>query len=184
MELRIADILGHPFNFPHPLVHVLSSLVVIAVVVGCSNATNLLDGLDGLCGGVTAVIGAGYLFLAVHLATEWLDPDWDMVRIILALALLGAVLGFVPYNFNPASIFMGDAGSMFLGYACAVMIILMGQEQPKWFLAAMVMFALPVLDTSLAFARRWVNRRPFSAPTGIIFITSFWLAGIRFEKPW
>jgi UDP-GlcNAc:undecaprenyl-phosphate GlcNAc-1-phosphate transferase len=161
VETRIADIVGHPFYFPHLLVHILSSLLVIAIVVGCSNATNLLDGLDGLCGGVTAVIGAGYLFLAVHLATQQLDPDWDMVRIILALALLGAVLGFVPYNFNPASIFMGDAGSMFLGYACAVMIILMGQEQPKWFLAAMVMFALPVLDTSLAFARRWVNRRPF-----------------------
>jgi UDP-GlcNAc:undecaprenyl-phosphate GlcNAc-1-phosphate transferase len=161
IELRIGESLGHPFQFPPLLIHVLSSLLVIAVVVGCSNATNLLDGLDGLCGGVTAVIGAGYLFLAVHLATQWLDPDWDMVRIILSLALLGAVLGFVPYNFNPASIFMGDAGSMFLGYACAVMIILMGQEQPKWFLAAMVMFALPVLDTSLAFARRWVNRRPF-----------------------
>jgi len=161
VELRIGNALGHPFAFPALLIHVLSSLLVIAVVVGCSNATNLLDGLDGLCGGVTAVIGAGYLFLAVHLATQWLDPDWDMVRIILSLALLGAVLGFVPYNFNPASIFMGDAGSMFLGYACAVMIILMGQEQPKWFLAAMVMFALPVLDTSLAFARRWVNRRPF-----------------------
>jgi UDP-GlcNAc:undecaprenyl-phosphate GlcNAc-1-phosphate transferase len=143
------------------LVQILSSLVVIGLVVGCSNATNLLDGLDGLCGGVTAVIGAGYLFLAVHMATQQLDPDWDMVRIILSLALMGAVLGFVPYNFNPASIFMGDAGSMFLGYACAVMIILMGQEQPKWFLAAMVMFALPILDTSLAFARRWVNKRPF-----------------------
>ena len=83
----------------------------------------------------------------------------------MALALLGAVLGFVPFNFNPASIFMGDAGSMFLGFACATMIILVGQEtHPKWFLASMVMFALPVLDTALAFARRYVNRRPiFSA---------------------
>jgi UDP-GlcNAc:undecaprenyl-phosphate GlcNAc-1-phosphate transferase len=161
LELRIAGAWGHPFHFPALLVQILSSLVVIGLVVGCSNATNLLDGLDGLCGGVTAVIGAGYLFLAVHMATQQLDPDWDMVRIILSLALMGAVLGFVPYNFNPASIFMGDAGSMFLGYACAVMIILMGQEQPKWFLAAMVMFALPILDTSLAFARRWVNKRPF-----------------------
>jgi UDP-GlcNAc:undecaprenyl-phosphate/decaprenyl-phosphate GlcNAc-1-phosphate transferase len=80
------------------------------------------------------------------------------------LALLGGVLGFVPYNFNPASIFMGDTGSMFLGFTCALMIILMGEVASKWFLAAMVMFALPILDTSLAFARRWVNRRPiFSA---------------------
>src|SRR5580700_2800568 len=77
---------------------------------------------------------------------------------------MGAVLGFVPYNFNPASIFMGDTGSMLLGYCCATLILLLAQEQSKWFLAAMVMFALPVLDTALAFMRRWVNRRPlFSA---------------------
>src|SRR5256885_6485913 len=89
-----------------------------------------------------------------------LNTNWDGQRVVLGLALLGAVLGFIPFNFNPASIFMGDTGSMFLGYACAVMIILMGQGQhPKWFLASMVMFALPVLDTGLAFARRWVNRR-------------------------
>src|SRR3954447_15708455 len=58
---------------------------------------------------------------------------------------------------------MGDTGSMFLGYCCAVMIILMAQERAKWFLAAMVMFALPVLDTSLAFARRWIAGRPLFA---------------------
>jgi UDP-GlcNAc:undecaprenyl-phosphate GlcNAc-1-phosphate transferase len=59
---------------------------------------------------------------------------------------------------------MGDTGSMFLGFACALMIILMGEVASKWFLAAMVTFSLPILDTSLAFARRYVNRRPvFSA---------------------
>jgi UDP-GlcNAc:undecaprenyl-phosphate GlcNAc-1-phosphate transferase len=126
-----------------------------------------MDGLDGLCGGVTAIIAAGLLFLAVHLAASGsgLSANWDGLRVVLGLALLGAVLGFIPYNFNPASIFMGDTGSMFLGYACAIQIILMAQGQhPKWFLASMVMFALPVLDTALAFARRWINGRPlFSA---------------------
>jgi UDP-GlcNAc:undecaprenyl-phosphate GlcNAc-1-phosphate transferase len=125
-----------------------------------------MDGLDGLCGGVTAIIAAGFLFLAVHLAMygSAMSSNWDALRVVLGLALLGAVLGFVPYNFNPASIFMGDTGSMFLGFACATMIVLLAQEQPKWFLASLVMFALPVLDTSLAFARRWVNGRPiFSA---------------------
>ncbi len=59
---------------------------------------------------------------------------------------------------------MGDTGSMFLGFCCGTMIILMAEVQSKWFLAAMVMFALPILDTSLAFARRWIARRPiFSA---------------------
>jgi UDP-GlcNAc:undecaprenyl-phosphate GlcNAc-1-phosphate transferase len=112
------------------------------------------------------VIAAGFLFLAVHLAMfgGGINSNWDALRVVLGLALLGAVLGFIPYNFNPASIFMGDTGSMFLGYCCAVMIILMAQEMPKWFLASMVMFALPILDTTLAFVRRWIAGRPlFSA---------------------
>src|SRR5207247_11102376 len=125
-----------------------------------------IDGLDGLCGGVTAIIAAGLLFVAVHLAMNsgGMDSNWDGQRVVLGLALLGAVLGFIPYNFNPASIFMGDTGSMFLGYACAVMIVLLADAGSKWFLAAGVMFALPVLDTTLAFARRWVNRRPLFSP--------------------
>ncbi len=149
---------------PDSVIIVTSSMLVVFVVVGCCNATNLMDGLDGLCGGVTAVVSAGFLFLAIHLAMSEisLSPNTDGLRVVLALALLGAVLGFVPYNFNPASIFMGDTGSMFLGFSCATLIIMAGERQhPKWFLAAMIMFALPVLDTALAFARRWVNRRPF-----------------------
>src|SRR5688572_22283672 len=159
------NILAHPM-FPY-LVWITSALLVIFAIVFCCNATNLMDGLDGLCGGVTAIISAGFLFLAVNLAMfgGGLGTNWDGLRVVLALALLGAVLGFIPYNFNPASIFMGDTGSMLLGYTCGVLIVLMGQGQhPKWFLASMVMFALPVLDTALAFARRWVNGRPlFSA---------------------
>jgi UDP-GlcNAc:undecaprenyl-phosphate GlcNAc-1-phosphate transferase len=152
---------------PELVTYFTSSIVVVCVVVACCNATNLMDGLDGLCGGVTAVISAGFLFLAVHLAMSsgGYDPNLDTMRVVIAIALLGAVLGFIPYNFNPASIFMGDTGSMFLGFCCATMILLMSQGQHwRWFLAAMVMFALPVLDTALAFARRWVNGRPiFSA---------------------
>jgi UDP-GlcNAc:undecaprenyl-phosphate GlcNAc-1-phosphate transferase len=152
--------------FPEWFILVASGAMVIAIVVFCCNATNLMDGLDGLCGGVTAIIAAGFLFLAVHMAMYGggINSNWDALRVVIGLALLGALLGFIPYNFNPASIFMGDTGSMFLGFTCAVTIILMAQERPKWFLAAMVMFALPVLDTVLAFARRYVNGRPvFSA---------------------
>ncbi|HLL88281.1 MAG TPA: MraY family glycosyltransferase, partial [Tepidisphaeraceae bacterium] len=148
------------------LVQVSSSLFVVVVIVGCCNASNLMDGLDGLCGGVTAVIAAGFLFVAVHLAMTGsaLNTNWDGLRVVLGLALLGAVLGFIPYNFNPASIFMGDTGSMFLGYSCGVTMILMAQERPRWFLASVIMFALPILDTTLAFTRRYVNGRPlFSA---------------------
>ena len=151
---------------PGWVIFVSSSAVVMAVVVGCCNATNLLDGMDGLCGGVTAVIAAAFMFVAVYLAMlgGGIYTNLDAQRVILGLALLGAVLGFIPYNFNPASIFMGDTGSMFLGYVCGTMIILMGSTQTKWFLASMVIFALPVLDTALAFARRWTNRRPLFSP--------------------
>src|SRR5437763_12663192 len=121
------------------LVHLTSAVLVVLVVLGCCNATNLMDGLDGLCGGVTAIIVAGFLFVAVHLAMfgGGVNTNWDALRVILGLALLGAVLGFIPYNFNPASIFMGDTGSMFLGFCCGTMIILMAQAQNKWFLASM-----------------------------------------------
>jgi len=139
--------------------------VVVAMVVFCCNAANLMDGLDGLCGGVTAIIALGYVFLAVHVATLGMGSadsvEDDALRIVIALALLGGVLGFVPYNFNPASIFMGDTGSMFLGFAVAVMILLLGEVASKWLLAALVMFSLPTLDTGLAFVRRYVNKRPF-----------------------
>jgi UDP-GlcNAc:undecaprenyl-phosphate GlcNAc-1-phosphate transferase len=143
-----------------------SSLITIGVVVFCCNATNLMDGLDGLCGGVTAIVAAGFLFLAVYLGMTGggENSNWDALRVVLGLALLGGILGFVPYNFNPASIFMGDTGSMFLGFSCATLIVLMGDREGRWFLAAIVMFSLPILDTALAFARRYVNGRPmFSA---------------------
>ncbi len=148
------------------LVYVTSSIVVIGVVVRCCNASNLMDGLDGLCGGVTAIIALGFLMVATHQAMVGggINTNRDAIRVILALSLLGAILGFIPYNFNPATIFMGDTGSMFLGFSCATMMIEMSHENSKWFLAAMVMFALPILDTSLAFARRYLNGRPlFSA---------------------
>jgi UDP-GlcNAc:undecaprenyl-phosphate/decaprenyl-phosphate GlcNAc-1-phosphate transferase len=146
-----------------------SCALTIAIVVFCCNASNLMDGLDGLCGGVTTIIAMGFLVLAVvaAMSPNLLDPvavNTDALRVIIALALLGAAMGFVPHNFNPASIFMGDAGSLFLGFICALLIIMLGEADPRWLLGAMVMFALPVLDTALAFARRWMAGRPFFSP--------------------
>ena len=105
--------------------HLQQRDLAIGVVVFCCNATNLMDGLDGLCGGVTAIMAGGFLFLAVYLAMRGGsgNTNCDALRVVLGLALLGGVLGFVPYNFNPASIFMGDTGSMFLGFSCATMIL-------------------------------------------------------------
>ena len=162
--MTVADV---PLLYQHWLVVAASTVFVVGLVVLCCNATNLMDGLDGLCGGVTAIIAAGFLFLAVNLAmtSGAMNTNQDALRVVLSLALLGAVVAFVPFNFNPASIFMGDTGSMLLGFACATMMILFASYGHfRWFLASMVMFALPILDTTLAFVRRWVNKRPiFSA---------------------
>lgn len=166
LSLKFAQATGVTPSVPEWLVFISSAAVVLLLVVGCCNASNLLDGLDGLCGGVTAIIALGLLFVAVHLAAMGggVRTNSDALRVILALALLGAVLGFTPFNFNPASIFMGDTGSMLLGFLCATLIIMMGEERTKWLLAATVVFALPILDTGLAFVRRWLNGRPvFSA---------------------
>ncbi len=144
---------------PSAWLYVPPSVVLCLVfVIGACNATNLLDGLDGLCGGVTGVIALGFLALAVWLATWGRNPGIDELRIGLALAMAGAVLGFLPYNVPPASIFMGDAGSMLLGFFVAIMVALFCRDgKPNWLLAALGIYALPILDTSLALVRRLLS---------------------------
>ncbi len=132
-----------------------SCILCVFVVICTCNATNLLDGLDGLCGGVTGIISLGFLALAVWLAMWNNFPGIDQVRVVLCLAVAGAVLGFLPYNIPPASIFMGDAGSMMLGFFVATMMAMFCLEgTARWLLASGVIFALPILDTSLAVIRR------------------------------
>jgi UDP-GlcNAc:undecaprenyl-phosphate GlcNAc-1-phosphate transferase len=154
---HIASIILGPLGISLPLwvLVPLSMGMTILIIVFTSNATNLLDGLDGLCGGVTGIIAIGFLALAVWLAQWNQQPGIDEVRVALCLAMVGAVIGFLPYNIPPASIFMGDAGSMLLGFFVATMMIMFCREgTARWFLASWVVFALPVLDTALAVVRR------------------------------
>jgi UDP-GlcNAc:undecaprenyl-phosphate GlcNAc-1-phosphate transferase len=153
-------------NRPALLLSIGVVFQVFLVVAAC-NATNLLDGLDGLCGGVTAIIAIGFLLLATSIAGwhEWgAAPSYQFATliIVISLALLGTALGFLPYNFNPASIFMGDAGSMLLGFVCATLMIMFSERQGmiKWFVGALFIFGLPIFDTALAYARRKLNGRP------------------------
>ncbi|MFA6133665.1 MAG: MraY family glycosyltransferase [Phycisphaerae bacterium] len=140
------------------LLLILRTLFCLLLVICACNATNLLDGLDGLCGGVTGIIALGYLALAVFLAMFGRVPEMDGLRVGLCLAMVGAVLGFLPYNIPPASIFMGDAGSMLLGFFVATMMAMFCHEaSARWFLAACVVFALPILDTALAVVRRTLS---------------------------
>ena len=144
-----------------------SAAICVMMVIACCNATNLLDGLDGLCGGVSAIIGVGFLVLTVWLAM-WnnpsVTPEVDALRVALCLAMVGSILGFLPYNMHPASIFMGDAGSMLIGLLVATLMILFCQEgHGRWLLASLVVFAVPVMDTALAVVRRLLAGRSIFA---------------------
>src|SRR6185369_10438896 len=94
-------------------------------VLGACNASNLIDGLDGLLSGVTAIANVGLLIIALGLAAAD-DGPRDGARIVLGLAVLGACLGFLPHNLNPATIFLGDAGSLLLGYCTIVIVLMLG----------------------------------------------------------
>lgn len=104
---------------PTPLGFVLNLIVTFIWIVGITNAMNFIDGLDGLCGGITVVIS--FFLGVIAFQTDQPDLGW------LSVAILGGVLGFIPYNFIPkknARIFLGDAGSSFLGFVLASLAVL------------------------------------------------------------
>jgi len=144
--------------------------IVIMFVLGATNSLNLLDGLDGLCAGVTVIIAAALLLLTVHLGTWGSYQVGDPVRAIICLGLLGAVCGFLPFNRYPAKIFMGDAGSMLLGFIVAALMMLFATKSIRWWMASIVVFGLPILDTAVALIRRFLNKRPlFVSDRGHIY---------------
>jgi UDP-GlcNAc:undecaprenyl-phosphate GlcNAc-1-phosphate transferase len=157
-------------TLPAILEAILGVPIVIIFVLGATNSLNLLDGLDGLCAGVTTIITIGMLILAVHIGTWNISSAGDHVRAIVGLALVGGTLGFLPFNRAPAKIFMGDAGSMLLGFVVAAMMILFAERQPLWWMASLMIFGLPILDTAVALARRLLNNRPlFLSDRGHIY---------------
>lgn len=141
-------------------------LIALFVIGGC-NAANLIDGLDGLLSGSTVIMSLGFLAIALLMA---LNPEEDSLalagsRVVVCLALLGAVLGFLPFNFNPAVIFLGDCGSLLIGYMCVVIILMFGDAgQTHLVIAGLIVFALPIMDTLLAIIRRKLAGLPMSAP--------------------
>lgn len=157
-------------SLPPTMDFILGIPIVIIFVLGATNSLNLIDGIDGLCGGVTAIITIGMLILAIHLGTWNESSIGDPVRAIVGLALVGGALGFLPFNRAPAKIFMGDAGSMLLGFVVAAMMILFAERQPLWWMASLMIFGLPILDTAVALVRRLLNKRPlFVSDRGHIY---------------
>lgn len=136
----------------------LSIPVTILWIVGVTNAVNLIDGLDGLAVGVSSIATFSLFFIAI-LASE-------MNVAILTAALAGSCLGFLPYNFNPAKIFMGDTGSTFLGFMLSVICIqgLFKGYVIISFIVPFLILGLPLFDTTFAILRRIWNKKPIMAP--------------------
>ncbi len=132
----------------------LSIPITIIWIVAITNAVNLIDGLDGLAVGVSSIASFSLFFIAI-LAGE------ENVAIISA-ALAGGCLGFFPYNFNPAKIFMGDTGSQFLGYMLSVICIqgLFKGYAIISFIVPFLILGLPIFDTVFAIVRRAWNHKP------------------------
>lgn len=149
-------------TFQIDLIYWAGTAVIAIFVLGACNAANLIDGLDGLLSGTTAIAAGGLLVIALTLALYDHGP-LDAPRIVLCLALLGACLGFLPHNFNPATIFLGDCGSLLLGFITIVIILTLGDRgQTHLVVAGLIIFAIPIIDTVLAIVRRKMAGRDIS----------------------
>ncbi|NLG84924.1 MAG: undecaprenyl/decaprenyl-phosphate alpha-N-acetylglucosaminyl 1-phosphate transferase, partial [Firmicutes bacterium] len=132
----------------------LAAPITVLWVVALMNMINLIDGLDGLAAGVSAIAALSLLFLPQCLAQPFI--------VLLCLLLLGCTLGFLPFNFHPARIFMGDSGAHFLGFILGYITVagaLKGRTALT-FSVPFLAFAVPFADTSLAILRRWRGHRP------------------------
>ncbi len=138
---------------------IFSIPITILFIVSIINCMNLIDGLDGLAGGLSSIY-----FLTVGIIAILLKNSSGL-DVILTFVMLGSTLGFLWHNFNPAKIFMGDSGSMFLGYIISV-IALLGFKNITLtsFIVPLLLLAIPILDTLFAILRRIINHKPISTP--------------------
>lgn len=135
----------------------LSIIVTIFWIVGITNAINLIDGLDGLSAGISAIVLLTIGSMAIIM---------DNVYVLsMSIILFWSILGFLPYNFHPAKTFMGDTGSLFLGYMIAVLSLL-GFKNVTFisFVIPILILAVPIFDTVVAIIRRLVQKRPIASP--------------------
>jgi len=132
--------------------------LTILWIVGITNAVNLSDGLDGLAAGISAVACGVIAVFAVY--------SGQVIMAVLMLALLGSLTGFLFFNFNPAKIFMGDCGSLFLGFTIASASVLCSTKSPVLVGLALPVLALgiPIFDTLCSMLRRFLERRSLFAP--------------------
>lgn len=133
--------------------------LTILFIVAAINCINLIDGLDGLACGISSIY-----FLTIAIIASLLKLPFDL-EITLSLIMFGSTLGFLVHNFYPAKIFMGDSGSMFLGYIISI-IALLGFKNVTLtsFIIPLLLLAIPIMDTLFAIIRRLINHKPITAP--------------------
>lgn len=141
-----------------PLFVALSWIATMVWIVGISNAMNLVDGVDGLAGGIACFAALAMGIIAVLQGT--------VSTAIIAVTLVGSVIGFLIYNFPPARIFMGDSGSLLLGFTLAVLPLLApsGTRTLGVYLAPLTVLTVPIVDTASAIIRRLRRHMPIHAP--------------------
>jgi UDP-GlcNAc:undecaprenyl-phosphate GlcNAc-1-phosphate transferase len=148
------DALSIPLFGSLQLPPIVSFVVTIVWLVGIANAFNLIDGLDGLASG--AALFSSLVILGVSVSQD------RPLTIVVALVLCGALAGFLRYNFNPASIFLGDSGALFIGFLLAALSVL-GTQKATTAVAIVVpilAFGFPVVDTTMTMGRRLLSRKP------------------------
>lgn len=160
--------LTNPFSNELPLaLGLLSIPVTVLWIVSVTNAVNLIDGLDGLAGGTVFIAGltlAAVVWIEISRSPAGSDGQYEAIT--LALILAAAVLGFLRYNFYPAKIFLGDTGSMYLGFSVAVLSV-MGLAKSATFISIIipvVILGIPLLDTTCAIIRRFNGQKPITQP--------------------
>ncbi|QNG60231.1 undecaprenyl/decaprenyl-phosphate alpha-N-acetylglucosaminyl 1-phosphate transferase [Bacillus sp. PAMC26568] len=136
----------------------LSIPVTLLWILAITNAINLIDGLDGLAAGISSIAIATVAIMAF--------TNGKMLILTLSLILLGSAIGFLFYNFNPAKIFMGDTGALFLGYSISILSLLGLYKSVTLFsfVVPVLILGVPIFDTTFAIIRRWVNKKPISSP--------------------
>jgi UDP-GlcNAc:undecaprenyl-phosphate GlcNAc-1-phosphate transferase len=148
-------------------------LITALWVIALTNAVNLIDGLDGLAAGVVAIGGGALAVYGLRLMETGLLPSNNLGPLVAVIAC-GVCLGFLPFNFHPARIFMGDAGALFLGLLMSASTMVIGGRTPPASGATYFFFAplfipffilgVPLLDMAFAFVRRTANRTSFHTP--------------------
>lgn len=138
---------------------IFSKLVTVIFIVAIMNCINFIDGLDGLAGGISAIY-----FLMIGVIAIVLNNSSGL-DVILTFIMLGATLGFLFHNFYPASIFMGDSGSLFLGYIISV-ISLLGYKNVTFtsLIVPIFLLAIPIMDTLFAIIRRLLKHESIAMP--------------------